>query len=477
MRYEKLLAERPLLASEKPHSYALLTERHLQVLWYEQKYFNPLCTEEGEQITVLSPGIWNSEAGPDFVKAHLKIGNRELRGDVEIHFSDDDWHHHKHDNDLRYEHVVLHVSLWKPKNRKKLTTIKGQTFIQSYFEDVLNVPTVKIVQLIDLDLYPYKQFLGSGQCSKELFQNLSKEKIINFFDTAAKWRLKQKYKYLSFRIQEEQWQAPAGISMALGYRDNAEEFLTIFQTLLPQRTLSENQLMAMAMGISGYFEERYKTKWKDSHYYLLLEAQWHEFAHQMLHQATLKIAKIRPINHPVRRLAYLSKWLCDPFLEKIQVALINLWKSKWKGEAENNGWKSFHLQMQNLIPDYTDSYWNHHYTFEIAPQNNFLNLIGNELKTQIILNTFLPIIYHHICSFGTAAEEVAFEQYYQQIKAPKNSKNVYLTHRFFGESKANQLLDNAKVAQGAYQLHHDFCLRYEASCVGCPFVERYKALQ
>src|ERR1700761_5455772 len=64
--------------------YPFLRERHLQAMWLEQKYFKNLTTTEGEAIIVLSPGIWNSEGGPDFLKAHLKIGHREIRGDVEL---------------------------------------------------------------------------------------------------------------------------------------------------------------------------------------------------------------------------------------------------------------------------------------------------------------------------------------------------------------------------------------------------------
>ena len=55
-----------------------LTERHLQILWLEQKLLKNLITNQGESIEVISPGIWNTGPGPDFLKAHLKIGNCEI---------------------------------------------------------------------------------------------------------------------------------------------------------------------------------------------------------------------------------------------------------------------------------------------------------------------------------------------------------------------------------------------------------------
>lgn len=73
--------------AEKKNVYHILTERHLQAMWLEQKYFHILKTCDGRHIEVISPGIWNSEAGPDFLKAHLKIGDQEYQGDIEIHLS------------------------------------------------------------------------------------------------------------------------------------------------------------------------------------------------------------------------------------------------------------------------------------------------------------------------------------------------------------------------------------------------------
>ena len=83
--YTRLLTPFPGSVAENEESYQFLTERHLQALWYDQKFFEFLKTDDNQPIQVLSPGIWNTEAGPDFLKAHLKIGGVELKGDIEIH--------------------------------------------------------------------------------------------------------------------------------------------------------------------------------------------------------------------------------------------------------------------------------------------------------------------------------------------------------------------------------------------------------
>ena len=194
--YAALLDPFPQISAETGENYHCLTERHLQAVWYEQKYFRNLKTSDEQDVKVISPGIWNSEAGPDFLKAHLKIGNKEFRGDVEIHLLPESWKQHHHHIDSRYNHVVFHLSLWKQKKEKLITTQKGKCIHQAFLENFLTIPLGRIVQLIDLDLYPYKKFVGSGRCSQALFHSLPKKKVESFFQLAADWRLQQKRIYL-----------------------------------------------------------------------------------------------------------------------------------------------------------------------------------------------------------------------------------------------------------------------------------------
>jgi hypothetical protein len=52
-----------------------MTERLLQFIWQFQ-YFNKteLTTTAGELVTVLFPGHYNSNQGPDFLDAKIRIG-------------------------------------------------------------------------------------------------------------------------------------------------------------------------------------------------------------------------------------------------------------------------------------------------------------------------------------------------------------------------------------------------------------------
>lgn len=90
-------------------------ESLLQRIWFRREYDgSALRTVEGERLSVLDPGRWNHLGGPDFQDARLIIGDREVRGAVELHLHARDWHNHGHARDEAYDGVVLHAVLFPP---------------------------------------------------------------------------------------------------------------------------------------------------------------------------------------------------------------------------------------------------------------------------------------------------------------------------------------------------------------------------
>ncbi len=87
-------------------------EMLIQAIWHHQMLRpTELRTASHKPVTVLAPGRWNREAGPDFRDAQLKIGDEIVRGDVEIHVRSSDWERHRHGRDFGYNGVVLHAFL------------------------------------------------------------------------------------------------------------------------------------------------------------------------------------------------------------------------------------------------------------------------------------------------------------------------------------------------------------------------------
>jgi len=451
--------------------FSTLTERHFQILWLEQKLLKSLKTSQGEEIEVISPGIWNKEGGPDFLKAHLRIGSRTYRGDVEIHLFEEGWYAHGHHYNPLYNQVVLHVCYKGSSQKKSINKENGQQAYSCYLENSLSLPFDQLANRIDVDLYPHEIFAVKGRCAELLFKSMPKTKIRALFQSAAYWRLEKKLNYLQLSTPACSLQFAGGVAMALGYKHNAKAFLELFFYLWKFRDLPYQELLSIALGCCGFLEEGRKQSWESSSYYQYLRSLWWGKRDQITHQVSLKLDRIRPLHHPIRRLAYLSHFLQDCHMEEIEGRVVNLWKG-----ALNNpelSVKKLESQLLSIFPVYQDAYWDCHYLFETSHGKCIPLGLGKEIKAHVLLNTVLPILYGLTKEAGDSWGWERFQQFYASMNIPQNSKSVYLQHRFFGEQKNEEFFEEAQMIQGAYQLHQDFCMRYEASCNGCPFVERY----
>ncbi|MGH2645658.1 MAG: DUF2851 family protein, partial [Chitinophagaceae bacterium] len=88
----------------------LLSEKLLQYIWLHRVFnTNDLKTTKGEALRIISPGTWNSNAGPDFFDARIQIGNTLLAGNIELHLQTSDWIKHGHQHNHHYKNLILHV--------------------------------------------------------------------------------------------------------------------------------------------------------------------------------------------------------------------------------------------------------------------------------------------------------------------------------------------------------------------------------
>lgn len=459
---------------EKGSFYFSLTERHLQILWLEQKLLRDLITNQGEAIEVVSPGTWNLGAGPDFLNAHLRISRRDYRGDIEIHLHEGGWYEHGHHCDPRYNRVILHLSYECSPKLLPISKENGQQAYSCYLGKSLMVPPEKLISLIDLDFYPSKIFSNRGRCAEHLFQLLPEEKIKKFFQSAAYWRLEKKLNYLQLASSTPSLQFACGIAMAMGYKHNAKAFLELFLYLMNYRDLPYQELLAIALGCSGFLEEKRKESWESSAYYQHLRLLWGGRKNQVTHQACLRLDHIRPFHHPVRRLAYLAHFLQDPHLEDLWNNSLYVWEAAIA--MPKLPFKQLKEKLLDIFPIYADNYWDYHYTFEDQNRKKSVPCLGKELKLQILLNTTLPLLYAKMKELGNFQFWEKFQHFYASLEVSQTSKSHYLHQRFFGDLRSEQFFKEAQMVQGAYQLHQDFCMHYEASCKGCSFVERYQGV-
>lgn len=462
-----------LQIAETKYPYLYWTERHLQAMWWEQKYFKNLKTCENLPIEVISPGIWNAEAGPDFLKAHLKIGNQELKGDIEIHLEDESWTQHQYHQDARYDRVILHLSLWNSRANKTLVNSRGSKIHQAYFEHNLTISQTRILQLIDLDKYPCRKLLGNSQFSKSVPNSMQADNSQDVFQSAAEWKLSQRARYLKGHIDDQRLLLPAGIAMSLGSKQNAESFFELFLRLLKHKKRSEKDLLAIALGMCGFFAEKYKSKWKNSSFYTELFGLYKELSYLAPHSIALSLNQIRPLNHPIRRIAYLVKFLKDPLMTSLYSEINLCWHQNWPSYCLKNDWMPMRQLIADRLPSYIDAHWSAHYTFEVEVQKQALPLLGKDLKETIIINTVLPLLYVDILKKNSTQEIDAFRNFYESLPASYNTKAHVHSHQLFGDWPKGPILQKALAQQGAFQIYRDFCINHDA--VGDnPYMDKYK---
>jgi hypothetical protein len=188
----------------------------------------------------------------------------------------------------------------------------------------------------------------------------------------------------------------------------------------------------------------------------------------MGYKISLQLDHIRPLNSPIRRLVYLVQLIKNFERDAVFENLIQIWERR----AE----KSIKLrnELMESLPDYQTEYWAHHFTFESTARDESLSLLGKDLRATILINSFLPLLCARIREGGTDREKESFQELYSSFIGSKAGKSDYLVHRFFGDTAKGQLLRKAQIEQGAFQLHKDFCVHFEASCEGCLFVDRYQ---
>ena len=58
----------------------------LQYCWKHRIGISPtLTTTDGKSVRILDPGLMNTDAGPDFINARIRIGEMLWAGNIEIH--------------------------------------------------------------------------------------------------------------------------------------------------------------------------------------------------------------------------------------------------------------------------------------------------------------------------------------------------------------------------------------------------------
>lgn len=375
-----------------------MNERLLQFIWQFQ-YFrrDHLMTEDGMKLQILKPGQFNTNQGPDFLEAQIKINDTVWIGNVEIHVKASDWQLHGHSTDPKYSNVILHV-VWE--NDMEIC-VNGSV-----------IPAIELQPLVAtamLDNYNHlMQQHRFVSCSSHL-PALSDIAWISWKERLVVERLLRKSSSIVNLVtksnnhwEETFWRL---LSRNFGIKLNADLFEEI-ATTIPLNVLAKHksqiqQLEALLFGQAKLLDQQYEDE-----YYLLLQREYKLLAKKFnLQPASRKpdFLRMRPANFPTVRLAQLAMLIhhSNHLFSKIL-------------HAKNC------RELYGLLDVTANDYWHYHYRF--GEETSYLpKTIGKAMTENILINTMIPVLYaygQHKSAASICERAIAF---LSQIPAEKNS--------------------------------------------------------
>lgn len=436
-------------------------EKFLQTIWNEQKLEGELTTENGSRVEVVSKGIWNSSAGPDFKNATILMNGKLYAGDIEIHRKRSDWYRHGHENDQRYGNVILHV-VWE----NDMPEIKGRMEVL-VIRRHMNEDWRRLLWELEESRYAYADKMGKGECALR-WAMTEDGKVRSLLEAAGLARFRGKINGIKREI-EDKGSARAlieGIFDVLGYKSNRRQFRQIAEALdisaLKSRNMRNVEKEALIFGtanmlpdttrcrvavpMAGYVDELWDAWWRLGQK-RTLDIKWDK-------------SESRPYNMPWRRLAAgielleRTDWNPDEWLRNVAMNG-NSTKEMLRKIGELNN-------RESRFRGYTN------FDREICPG---ADLLGKDRIAELAVNMILPFM-------AAIGEIEGNEKCIELARATYQSMAPMQGNRLLKEASTRFLTPPSRVRdlvkkvcqqQGLLDIYKNFCLALDNNCELCPF--------
>ncbi len=416
-----------------------IKEEFLHFIW-RHAMFNSreLSDEQGQIITIVDRGIYNTNAGPDFLEAKVKIGNELWAGSVEFHMKPSDWFHHKHHFDERYDNVILHV----------VYSCNGEDEIIKK----LNIPTLTLKGLIPkiyLTNYLKLKFeKGKLPCSSYV-KGMDRSLLNIYYESLLVSRFEYKvssitqlYKENNYDLAETIYQT---LALAWGLKVNKLAFLTLARRvpfkLVRKNGLSRNKIEAIYFGQAGLLPEEedkdvtINTWQKDYDHIKRL------YALESMEKREWYFHKLRPRAFPTIRISLWSKFM---FMVPDLGGFIS----------------DFTLKESSLLLGNLDvsSYWRSHYMFGVSSISGNKKLGANGIRN-VLINAIIPLKLF-LSRLNSINQDVWDSILFELPKLkPENNQ---ITRKMESNGFNNFNVSNS---QAILHLHQTYCI--SKKCLNC----------
>lgn len=391
-------------------------------------------------MVILHQGTLNTDAGPDFINARIRIGSLEWFGNIEIHIRSSDWQLHHHHHDEAYNNVILHVT-WT--DDEPVRRDNGSRLPTLVLKD--RIPEKLILK--------YSSMVHNNEiipCVSHL-PSVTHLKKISMIDRAVVERLDSKISNLMSLIQRNKgdWQESAYQLFArnFGFKLNAEPFQRL-AFAVPLKTLlwhRENlfQIEALLFGQAGLLEKEFADDYPNDlkKEYRFLGKKF-SIDQSRLNGSEWKFLRIRPANFPTLRLAEFAALIysCPVFFTSI---------------TEFTSVKEIYGIFENSK---VSSYWTEHYLFDKKSDKKVKVSVGSDSINNIIINTVVPYLYF----LGKERDQELYVDRALDFLEQINAEDNRIT-RMWRESGLE--IGSAYDSQGAIELFNNYCMK--KNCLDC----------
>lgn len=345
-------------------------EQLLHYVWKHKIFpLKELKTTTGQQVEVIDTGLANTDAGPDFFNAKLKLDGVLWIGNIEIHERSSDWFKHGHHADAGYNSVILHIA---SEIDTEISRSNGERIPQIQLICPEAVRT-NYKELLETDSYP--------PCYR-IVPSLPPFTAHSWMTALQMERFEQKATLLNERLKRCQgnWEDAFFITLArnFGFGLNGNAFET-WAHRLPFRAVDKHrndlfQIEAIFFGQAGILEDS-----DGDGYYLRLKKEYtylqHKFGLIPMDASLWRFLRLRPANFPHIRIAQLACLYHRAYglLSRIM-------------ETET-------LQgVRDILKGGTSEYWLTHYTFGGSSPSRPKTLSNTSLDL-LIINTVVTFLY------------------------------------------------------------------------------------
>ena len=425
-----------------------MKEDFLYYLWENRLFTKELETITKQPVQVITTGYRNTNSGPDFMEAKIKIGEQVWAGQVEIHVKTSDWNRHGHQYDKAYGNVVLHVV---------------------YENDVWvnNIPVVALKGHFDETLYhSYQRLVESKRwiaCERDMGK-VQPYTLLSMLDRMAIERIAVKSEAVSRLLNASKfdWEGTF-YQLVLRYfglkvNSEASEYLS---HILPLKTLLKHadnltQIEAMLFGCAGFL-----TKDFTEEYPQLLKREFSvmraKFGLLTMPEERWKFMRMRPVNFPTIRIAQIAQLIHKNgcMFAKIR-------------EADTIE------QIRTLFDVKASAYWDTHYRFPtttntIGPsrqdkqkpnQNDSptAKRIGDGTIDVLIINAVIPLLF----CYGKYHKDERYCEQALRFWESTNAEDNTVVRDF---ARNGITATNAMQSQALLHLYNHYCKRKR--CLEC----------